>query len=225
MLGQRARRIVLRQPEERTRPPHGVPDTEEGKGGHCPLHRTNLQSTADSLRTRLPDTTRGPQRVPEFTARSIEGRKVSSPESARQPRAAEADLNAAEDTNRATPARLPLGDVNPGQQILEIQTKLLTHAVKIAAYNTATALARNLRIHTGYARANHEAHALIRQVLTHSGDIDPDPEAGTLTVRLDPLPTARATRAVAELCEHLTHTQTRYPGTDLVLRYGIKPRR
>lgn len=140
-------------------------------------------------------------------------------------RAAEADLNAAEDTNRATPARLPLGEVNPGQQILETETKLLTHAVKIAAYNTSTALARDLRIHTGYARAGDEAYALTRQVLTHTGDIDPDPDAGTLTVRLDPMPTARATRAVAELCEHLTDTQTRYPGTNLVLRYGIKSRR
>lgn len=140
-------------------------------------------------------------------------------------RAAEAALAAAEQANRDTPARLPLGEVNPGQQVLETETKLLTHAVKIAAFNTSTALARDLRIHTGYARAGDEAYALIRQVLTHSGDIDPDPDAGTLTVRLDPMPTGRATRAVAELCDHLTDTKTRYPGTDLVLRYSIKPRR
>jgi len=41
---------------------------------------------------------------------------------------------------------------------------------------------------------------------------------------LDPLPTARATAAIAELCEHLTATQTRYPGTDLVLRYEVTAR-
>lgn len=140
-------------------------------------------------------------------------------------RGAEADLAAAEETNRATPARLPLGQVNPGQQLLENETKLLTHAVKIAAFNTSTALARDLRIYTGYARAEDEAHTLIRQVLTHTGDIDPHPEAGTLTVRLDLLPTGRATRAVADLCQHLTEAHTRYPGIDLVLRYAIKPRR
>lgn len=140
-------------------------------------------------------------------------------------RAAEADLAAAEEANRATPARLPLGQVNPGQQILETETKLLTHAIKIAAFNTTTALARDLRIHTGYARADDEAYALIRQVLTHTGDIDPDVENKTLTVRLDPMPTARATRAVAELCDHLTDTHTSYPGTDLVLRYQVKSRR
>lgn len=140
-------------------------------------------------------------------------------------RAAEADLAAAEQVNRATPARLPLGQVNPGQQKLETETKLLTHAVKIAAFNTTTALARDLRIHTGYARAGDEAYTLIRQVLTHTGDIDPDPNAGTLTVRLDPMPTGRANRALAELCEHLTQTHTRYPGTNLTLRYATKSRR
>ena len=58
--------------------------------------------------------------------------------------------------------------------------------------------------------------------MTSSGDIDP--RDGLLTVRLDPLPTGRATTAIAELCEHLTATQTRYPGTDLILRYEVKTR-
>jgi len=135
-------------------------------------------------------------------------------------RAAEANLDSAQETHRAVPARLPLGQVNPGQQVLDIQTKLITHAVRIAAFNTATTLARDIRVHTGYARANHEAHTLIRQAMTSSGDIDPGD--GILTIRLDPLPTRRATTAIAELCEHLTATKTRYPGTNLTLRYEIK---
>ena len=135
-------------------------------------------------------------------------------------RAAEADLDTAQETHRAIPARLPLGQVNPGQQVLDTQTKLITHAIRIAAFNTATILARAIRIHTSYARAHHEAHALIRQALTGSGDIDP--RNGVLTVRLDPLPTQRATTAIAELCEHLTATHTLYPGTNLTLRYEVK---
>jgi hypothetical protein len=135
-------------------------------------------------------------------------------------RAAETVLDAAQHAHRAVLARLPLGQVNPGQQVLDIQTKLISHAIRIAAFNTATALARAIRVHTGYARANHEAHALVRQALTGSGDIDPGD--GTLTVRLDPLPTGRATAAIAQLCEHLTATQTCYPGTNLILRYEVK---
>ena len=110
----------------------------------------------------------------------------------------------------------------PGQQVLDTQTKLITHAIRIAAFNTATTLARAIRVHTSYAPANREAHALIRQALTGSGDIDP--HDGFLTVRLDPLPTRRATTAIAELCEHLTATKTRYPATNLTLRYEIKTR-
>ena len=113
-----------------------------------------------------------------------------------------------------------MGRVNPGQQVLDTQTKLITHAIRIAAFNTATALARDVRIHTGYARANHEAHTLVRQALTGSGDIDP--HDNTLTVRLDPLPTQRATTAITQLCEHLTATKTRYPGTNLTLHYEVK---
>jgi len=124
-------------------------------------------------------------------------------------RAAESNLDATQGAHRAIPARLPLGQVNPDQQVLDIQTKLISHAIRIAAFNTATALARDVRVHTNYARANHEAHALVRQALTGSGDIDPG--NGTLTVRLDPLPTQRATTAIAQLCEHLTATKTRYP--------------
>ncbi len=137
-------------------------------------------------------------------------------------RAAEADLKRAQQTNRATPTRLPLSQVNPGQQLLDVNTKLITHAVKIAAYRTTTALARDIRLTTSYARAGDEAHTLARQILTHTGDIHPDGDS--LTIRLDPLPTARATRAAEQLCEHLTATATTYPGTQMIMRYEIKPR-
>lgn len=135
-------------------------------------------------------------------------------------RDAEQALATAQAVNAATPARLPLGQVNPGQQLLDVETKLLTHAIRIAAFNTITSLARDLRVHTGYARAADQAHTLISQALHQSGDIIPGD--GVLTIRLDPLPTRRATKALAELCEHLTATQTRYPGTDLLLHYQSK---
>lgn len=112
---------------------------------------------------------------------------------------AETALEAAQAAHRKIPARVPLGNVAPGQQVLETETKLLTHAIRIAAFNTASTLAREIRTNTGYARGDDEAHALIRQALTGSGDIDPR-EDGYLTIRLDPLPTRRATTAISELC-------------------------
>lgn len=137
---------------------------------------------------------------------------------------AEDELAAARAQHREIPARIRLGDLAPDQQVLDTETKLIHHAIKIAAFNTSTAIARDIRLHTTYARAEQEAYTLARQVLTQPGDILPDHDTGTLTVRLDPLPTGRETAAVAELCEHLTATATTYPGTDLTLRYEIKTR-
>ncbi|NCD18853.1 MAG: hypothetical protein EOL89_02545 [Actinobacteria bacterium] len=134
---------------------------------------------------------------------------------------AQDDLGAARDKHATIPARVPLKDLAPDQQVLDTEVKLLHHAIRMAAYTTLTALARDIRTTTTYARATDEAHTLARLVLNHPGDIDPR-RPGELTVTLDPMPTRRQTRAVGELCEHLTATKTLYPGTDRVLRYTIK---
>ena len=136
-------------------------------------------------------------------------------------RAAAEELQTATVEHALTPARIALGELSPDQQVLDTETKLLTHAIKIAAFNTSTAIARAIRVHTSYARANDEAYTLARKVLTHTGDIDPRTD-GELTIRLDPMPTRRETAAVVELCEHLTAARTTFPGTNRLLRYQIK---
>ncbi|HET9556584.1 MAG TPA: hypothetical protein VFS70_05540, partial [Actinomycetota bacterium] len=126
-------------------------------------------------------------------------------------RAARAELDAAVAAHRATPTRLPLGQVRPGQQILDTETKLLTHAIRMAAFNTQTMLARTITASTGYRKAGNEAHALVRTALTGTGDIAP--AAGQLHIRLDPLHTPRATAALAELCTALNGTVAVFPDT------------
>jgi transposase len=137
--------------------------------------------------------------------------------------AAEATLDAAITEHQAIPARLPLAEVNPGQQVLDTETKLIHHAIRIAAFNTAQSLARTILTDTGYTRADDEAHTLIRTALAGSGDIIPDHD--TLHIRLDPLPAPRHTAAIDELCHALNDTGTVYPGTGLTLHYSIKTHR
>jgi hypothetical protein len=137
--------------------------------------------------------------------------------------AAQATLDAALAAHQALPARLPLAEVNPGQQILDTETKLIHHAIRIAAFNTAQSLARAIVTGTGYTRAHDEAHTLIRTALAGSGDIVPDRD--TLHIRLDPLAAPRHTAAIDELCHILNDTNTVYPGTELTLRYSIKSHR
>ena len=129
--------------------------------------------------------------------------------------AARRELEAAQAAAKAVPAKIPLSEHNPDMVKLDTETKLITHAIRMAAYNTETILARALN--GRYARAGDEAYALIREALTASGDIIPGP-AAPCTIRLDPLSAPRRTRALAALCDQLTATATRYPGTQLVLR-------
>jgi transposase len=134
---------------------------------------------------------------------------------------AQAALDEAIASHQAIPARLLLAEVNPGQQKLDTETKLIHHAIRIAAYNTTRSLARTILTNTDYARADDEAHTLIRTALTGSGDVIPDHD--TLHIRLDPLPAPRHTAAINQLCQTLNATNTIYPGTNLTLRYSVKP--
>ena len=138
---------------------------------------------------------------------------------------AHAALQAALTAHQAIPARLPLAHIHPGQQVLDTETKLIHHAIRIAAFNTAQSLARAILTDTGYTRGDDEAHTLIRTALAGSGDIIPDHDTNTLHIRLDPLPAPRHTAATDELCQALNDTNTVYPGTDLTLRYSIKSHR
>ncbi|MGO9221802.1 MAG: putative transposase, partial [Streptosporangiaceae bacterium] len=107
----------------------------------------------------------------------------------------------------------------PDMVRLDAESKQITHAIRMAAYNAQTTLARALQGH--YARAGNEAYALIREALTVSGDICPAP--GQMLIRLDPLTAPRRTQALTALCEQLNTAQARYPGTGLALRYEVKP--
>jgi hypothetical protein len=133
--------------------------------------------------------------------------------------AAHRELEAVCDAAAAVPARIRLGEIAPDMVRLEAEVKQITHAIRMAAYNAETTLARALDGH--YARAGDEAYALIREALTTSGDIIPGD--GHLLIRLDPLTAPRRTQALAALCDQLNQAQACYPGTDLVLRYEAKP--
>jgi hypothetical protein len=92
------------------------------------------------------------------------------------------ELAHAADTRRATPSHLPLHQVRPDARLLDEERKLITHAIRMAAYNAESTLARMVRPY--YSRADDEARALLREAFTLSGDLHVS--GGTLHVRLDP---------------------------------------
>jgi len=102
--------------------------------------------------------------------------------------------------------------------VLDEERKLVTHAIRMSTYNAESALARMLAPHFRID----EARALLREAFHSAGDLEV--VNGTLQVRIDPLSAPRRTRALAALCADLTATETRYPGTNLVLHYSVKER-
>jgi lambda repressor-like predicted transcriptional regulator len=127
-------------------------------------------------------------------------------------------LDDARQTAADIPTRVPLATIASQARLLDSETKLVTHACRIAAYNTESSLARLLAPH--YARAGDEARSLLREAFTLAGDLQIID--GRLHVTLNPASAPRRTRALAALCEQLNDTEPIYPGTDLVLRYAIK---
>jgi len=146
------------------------------------------------------------------------GRATVDPAASQGLTTAQTDLVAAKAASANTPSHLPLGQVRPGSRLLETERKLLTHAIRMSAYNSESALARLIRPH--YARGDDEARALLREAFTLPGDLQI--AGNTLHVRLDPASAPRRSKALAALCVELSDTQTRYPGTDLTLAYSVK---
>jgi len=62
---------------------------------------------------------------------------------------------------------VPVGVCGPSDDRCDLtrRTKLIHHAIRMPAFNTAQSLTRAIATGTGYARADDEAHALIRTAL------------------------------------------------------------
>lgn len=185
--------------------------------------KTRARNQVAAARTKV-STAHGDVAAAIDAAAALAGRPKNHPKAQVDPAAGAAlsraanELAAARAVSAATPTHLPLREVRPGSRLLETERKLLTHAIRMSAYNTETALARLLRSH--YSRGDDEARALLREAFTLSGDLQII--GTTLHVRLDPASAPRRSKALAALCVELTDTATRYPGTDLTIAYSIK---
>ena len=118
----------------------------------------------------------------------------------------------------AVPVKVPLAEARPEMVRLANERKRIMDAIRMATYNAESALARLLAPH--YARADDEAHTLLREMFPAPADLEV--KGDELHVTVHPLSAPRRTRAMAALCDELTSTTTRYPGTDLTLVYTVK---
>jgi hypothetical protein len=122
---------------------------------------------------------------------------------------------------KQTPQHITLEELPEEARFRQLSThsKHLLDTIKMIAYRAETAMANSLREHL---KRPDEARRLLRALYTTEADLLPDPEAGTLTVRLHHRANAATDGVIERLCEELNETATVFPRTNLrlVLKLG-----
>ena len=120
---------------------------------------------------------------------------------------------------KSLPLRVSLAEARPDQDLVKLSTerKHLTNVLKLVAYQIESDLVNLIRPH--YARAEDEGRTLIQTVLQSTATLEPTDQE--LRVTLSPLSSPHRSQAVAALCENLNTAETRFPGTDLRLRFAV----
>jgi hypothetical protein len=102
---------------------------------------------------------------------------------------------------------------------LKNESKMLMNILKMICYRAETSVANELANYlTG---GKDEKRMLVKQIIGNNADLLPDYENKTLTVVLHSLSAPRFNNAAAKLAELLTHTETIFPGSNLVMKFQI----
>ncbi len=133
---------------------------------------------------------------------------------------AEEELSKLKEKRKDTPRKIYADELPEDQQIRQVAPtrKLFVDTIKMIVYRAETAMVALVRNKMGHPD---EARSLIRQLLRTEADFIPDEKNKTMTVKLHPLTTAAANRTAQALADQLNDTETKYPGTELRLRYEL----
>jgi hypothetical protein len=134
------------------------------------------------------------------------------------PKAAER-ITALTSQQKMLPPRVSLAQTMSGQDPVKLSTerKHLTNVLKLVAYQIESDLVNLIRPH--YARADDEGRTLIQSALQSAATLEPT--GNELRITLSPLSSPHRSTALAALCESLNKTETRFPGTGLLMRFAV----
>lgn len=113
---------------------------------------------------------------------------------------------------KATPKKVTIASLPEDQRPTELRplNKILVDAVKMVAYRAETAMVVQLRRHLSNPD---EARALIRELFVSSGDIEPNAQDNTLTIRIHRMANPAHDRAISLLLKDLTDEKFTHPDT------------
>jgi transposase len=119
----------------------------------------------------------------------------------------------------AIPKRVPVQSLSREPVVkLAAERKHLTNLIKMVAYQAESDLLRLVTPH--YRRAGEEGRTLIQAALSSAADMQLTRTELRLALAAQSSP--HRTRAIAALCQELNAAQTRFPGSQLRLRYTIR---
>jgi len=119
------------------------------------------------------------------------------------------------------PCTIKIKDMPPDLRYnkLNSESKLFYNTIKMICYRSETTFSQLLAIN--YKKKKNEVRSLAKQLIKNKGDLIVDQQQKTLTVKLYSMATPRDNKAVEQMCQLLTETETICPGTELRLIYQI----
>jgi prepilin-type processing-associated H-X9-DG protein len=134
--------------------------------------------------------------------------------------AVEADLEQLRAERKATAKKVTIDSLPEAERPTELLplNKTLCDAVKMIAYRSETALVMLLQ---RYLSKPAEARALIRELFVSSVDIEPDTNAGTLTIRVHRMANPAHDKAISALLDELTQQGFEHPETRARMIYTL----
>jgi len=134
--------------------------------------------------------------------------------------ALQAELERLRAERKTTPKKVTIDSLPEAEQPTELLplNKQFTDGVKMIAYRAETALVMLLQRHL---KKPEEARALIRELFVSSADIEPDTQAGILTIRIHRMANPVHDRAVSALLQELTQQGFQHPETGQKMIYEL----
>jgi hypothetical protein len=119
------------------------------------------------------------------------------------------------------PCRIKIGEMP--QEIryskLHTESKRFQNIIKMICYRAETSFA-NLLSHA-FKKSLNEKRALVKSIIKMPGDIIPDYQNNQLTIKIYSQSSNRMNIALQEVIRQINDSQTKYPGTNLVLNFKI----
>jgi hypothetical protein len=132
----------------------------------------------------------------------------------------QSDLEGLRQTRKGIARKIALSELPEAQrpnQLLPLR-KTLVDTVKMIAYRAETALVGLLRRHLNKPE---DGRGLIRELFTASADIQPNPAAGTLTIRIHRMACLAHDKAIMAVLTELTAAEYRHPQTQATMIFEM----